>query len=99
MACGRAVACSNSTAMPEVADAAAVLFDPTSIEEMARAIRDVLLDPELRGRLKRLGVQRAAMFTWERAARRTLDVYYDVVGLSRPAEVSPRRMAAGRVTP
>ena len=44
MACGRAVACSNVTAMPEVADGAGILFDPHSVPEMARAIADVLLD-------------------------------------------------------
>jgi glycosyltransferase involved in cell wall biosynthesis len=78
MACGRAVACSNLTAMPEVADGAAILFDPYSISEMVRAIADVLLDSELRARLERLGIQRAAHFSWEQAARRTLDVYYEV---------------------
>jgi hypothetical protein len=39
-----------------------------------------LLDSELRGRLERLGIQRAAHFSWEQAARRTLDVYYEVAG-------------------
>ena len=48
MACGRAVACSNTTAMPEVADAAAILFDPNSLEEITRAIRDLVLDQELK---------------------------------------------------
>jgi glycosyltransferase involved in cell wall biosynthesis len=80
MACGRAVACSNLTAMPEVADGAGILFDPHSSDEIARAITDVLIDPELRARLERLGTQRAAHFSWEQAARRTLDVYYDVAG-------------------
>ena len=83
MACGRAVACSSSTAMPEVANAAGILFDPYSIPEMSRAISDVLLDDEMRVRLERLGSHRAASFTWERAAQRTLDVYYDVAGVSK----------------
>src|ERR1700722_1448307 len=83
MACGRAVACSSSTAMPEVANAAGILFDPYSVPEMARAISDVLLDDELRVRLERLGTQRAASFTWERAAQRTLDVYYEVAGVGK----------------
>jgi glycosyltransferase involved in cell wall biosynthesis len=86
MACGRAVACSNTTAIPEVADAAAILFDPYSTEEMTRAIGDILLDAELRQRLERLGTQRATLFSWERAARRTLDVYYEVAGAVRAAE-------------
>ncbi len=84
MACGRAVACSSATAMPEVANAAGILFDPYSIPEMARAIGDVLLDDEMRARLERLGTHRAASFTWERAAQRTLDVYYDVAGVRKP---------------
>lgn len=83
MACGRAVACSSSTAMPEVANAAGILFDPYSVPEMARAIGDVLLDDEMRVRLERLGSHRAASFTWERAAQETLDVYYDVVGVRK----------------
>src|SRR5579862_2191976 len=80
MACGRAVACSNVTAMPDVANASAVLFNPRSTDEMARAITDILIDPELRGRLERLGIHRAASFSWERSAEQTLGVYYDVVG-------------------
>ncbi|PYT16447.1 MAG: glycosyltransferase family 1 protein [Acidobacteria bacterium] len=87
MACGRAVACSSITAMPEVADAAAILFDPYSTAEMARAISDVLLDSELRTRLERLGSHRAALFSWARAARRTLEVYYEVAGAARHATV------------
>jgi glycosyltransferase involved in cell wall biosynthesis len=84
MACGRAVACSSATAMPEVANAAGILFDPYSVQEMSRAIGDVLLDEEMRVRLERLGTNRAASFTWERAAQRTLDVYYEVAGVSKP---------------
>ena len=33
MACGRAVACSNTSAMPEVADGAGLLFDPHQVEK------------------------------------------------------------------
>ena len=79
MACGRAVACSNTSAMPEVADGAGLLFDPYRVEEITRAMRDVLLNGELRGRMERLGVQRAAHFTWKKSARATLDVYKEIV--------------------
>jgi glycosyltransferase involved in cell wall biosynthesis len=84
MACGRAVACSNTSAFPEVANAAAILFDPNSTEDIARALRDVLIDPELRTRMERLGQQRASLFTWERTARRTLEIYYEVAGARMP---------------
>ena len=78
MACGRAVLCSNTSAMPEVANAAGILFDPYSATEIARAMQDVLLDAELRSRMERLGLKRAAAFNWSRAAQKTLDVYYEV---------------------
>ena len=78
MACGRAVICSNTSAMPEVADGAGLLFNPHEIEDITRALRDVLIDSELRTRMERLGLQRAAGFTWQRSARATLDVYREV---------------------
>lgn len=95
MACGRAVACSNTSSMPEVADGAGLLFDPRQTGEITRAMKDILLDSELRGRLERLGVQRATGFTWKKSARATLDVYQEVVHETRdkkrlPARARPR---------
>jgi glycosyltransferase involved in cell wall biosynthesis len=78
MACGRAVACSSTTACVEVADGAAITFDPASVREMTLAMRDLLLDAELRSRMERLGLQRASLFDWRDAARHTLNVYYDL---------------------
>jgi glycosyltransferase involved in cell wall biosynthesis len=89
MACGRAVACSNVSAIPEVANAAAILFDPNSTEDITRAMRDVLVDPELKARMERLGQQRASLFTWERTARQTLEIYYDVAGAGRRSAAEP----------
>jgi glycosyltransferase involved in cell wall biosynthesis len=88
MACGRAVACSRLTAMPEVANAAGILFDPASKSEIARAMLDVLLDAELRARLERLGLNRAAGFSWEKSAAQTLQVYHEVAGQHRRQETA-----------
>jgi glycosyltransferase involved in cell wall biosynthesis len=85
MACGRAVVCSNTSALPEVVDGAAILFDPYSIDEMVRAIADLLLDPELKARMERLGLQRAAHFSWQKTAAKTLGVFYEVAELHHPA--------------
>ncbi len=95
MACGRAVACSNQTATVEVADGAGITFDPSSTEEMTRAMRDLLLDSELRGRMERLGVQRAHGFQWKDAAAKTLEVYYEVASRNR---LIGRRAGAGVAT-
>jgi glycosyltransferase involved in cell wall biosynthesis len=97
MACGRAVACSDTSAMPEVADSAALLFDPYVPGQMVRAMRDLLVDNELRARMERLGLQRAAQFSWQKTAERTLRIYHDVAGAeqlvgvaAKSASVSPR---------
>ncbi|HSW49586.1 MAG TPA: glycosyltransferase family 1 protein, partial [Bryobacteraceae bacterium] len=83
MACGRAVACSDVSACPEVADAAAVFFDPYSTHDMARAMSDLVQDQELRARMERLGLNRAAHFSWRKTAEMTLDVYREVAGQAR----------------
>jgi glycosyltransferase involved in cell wall biosynthesis len=89
MACGRPVACSNTTALPEVVDSAAILFDPYRVDEIVRAIADLLLDAGLRTRMERLGLQRAAHFSWQRTAERTLEVFREITG--QPAS----QLAAG----
>jgi glycosyltransferase involved in cell wall biosynthesis len=94
MACGRAVACSDTSAMPEVADSAALLFDPASVPAMTRAILDLLLHPELRARVERLGAQRAARFSWNSAAEATLGVYREV---ARSAQRSELRVVSAPV--
>jgi glycosyltransferase involved in cell wall biosynthesis len=88
MACGRAVTCSNTTALPEVVDGAAILFDPYAADEIVRAIADLLLDNELRTRMERIGLQRAAQFSWQKTAARTLDVFREVAERRRtPSQV------------
>ena len=85
MACGRSVVCSHTSALPEVVDGAAILFDPYAIDEIVRALADMLLDSELRSRMERLGLQRAAHFSWQKTAQRTLAVFHDVLEKSRAA--------------
>ncbi len=85
MACGRAVVCSNTSAMPEVVDGAALTFDPYAVDEIVRALADLLLDAELRARMERLGLQRAAHFSWQKNAQLTLDVYREVAEGRRAA--------------
>jgi glycosyltransferase involved in cell wall biosynthesis len=94
MACGRAVACSNTSAMPEVADSAALLFDPNSRHEIVSSMRDLLLNPELRSRMERLGAQRATLFSWEKNAAQTLDLYYAVGGRAKSESGSLRKSAS-----
>ena len=82
MACGAPVLCSNSSALPEVAGGAAILVEPTSVEEISAAMAKVLSNKDVRDELRRAGLARAKTFTWERAARELLGVY---AGLARDA--------------
>ncbi len=94
MACGRAVACSNASALPEVADGAALFFDPSSASAMAGVMRELLIDPQLRQRMERLGLQRSTHFRWEDSARRTLEVYGRVVEARSPQRVAVHSLPA-----
>ncbi len=75
MACGCAVLTSNLSCMPEVAGSAALLADPYSTSDMAAQMRVLLSDASLREELGARGLERARGFTWQRAARDTLEVY------------------------
>jgi glycosyltransferase involved in cell wall biosynthesis len=72
---GTPVACSNATALPEVAGEAALLFDPLDVEAITVSVRRILEDRELSDRLRAAGRERAKRFTWDETARRTLDCY------------------------
>jgi len=88
MACGAPVCCSSTSAIPEVADGAAILFNPYIADEIARAMLDLIQLPELRSRMRRLGLQRASQFSWQNAAQKTLEVYYAVAGQALPAHTA-----------
>ncbi len=78
MACGTPVVTSASSSLAEVAGDAALLVDPFSVEEIASALRRIHSDRALAEELSYKGRERAAQFTWERAARATLALYDDV---------------------
>jgi len=79
MACGCPVVTSIISSMPEVAGDAALLVDPRDDAAIAAALRALLRDPALRDSLVARGRARAALFTWDEAARGTLRCYEDAV--------------------
>jgi len=80
MARGVPTVCSNTTSLPEVAGDAALGVYPGSIREIAAAIQRVLDDPAVAGRLRDAGRARAERFSWDEAARLTLQVYEKALG-------------------
>ncbi|MDQ2830510.1 MAG: glycosyltransferase, partial [Chloroflexota bacterium] len=75
MACGTPVVCSNTSSFPEVVGDAALTVDPLDPEALAEAMSQALRDATLRSRLSALGLPQAALFSWGRTARITLDMY------------------------
>jgi len=75
MACGTPVVTSNTSSLPEVAGDAAILVDPNSVGQIAEAMRSVLSQPTLAAELIEKGPARSGLFTWERTAQETIDVY------------------------
>jgi glycosyltransferase involved in cell wall biosynthesis len=75
MACGTPVVASRASCLPEVAEGAALMIDPNNVEGLTAALELVLLDGDLRARLVAQGYDRAASYTWTRAAEQLLGVY------------------------
>ena len=79
MACGVPVACSNASSLPEVVGDAALLVPPQDAHAWQAALYNLLTDVDLRSDLRLRGLTRARQFTWDRAARQTLEVYQRVL--------------------
>jgi glycosyltransferase involved in cell wall biosynthesis len=79
MACGTPVVTSNVSSLPEVVGDAAILVNPENLFEIARGIREVLLNETLREELIKKGHAQAARFSWERTARQVLEIYKEAV--------------------
>jgi alpha-1,3-rhamnosyl/mannosyltransferase len=78
-ASGVAVATSNAASLPEVAQGAALEFDPLSVPEMTAAMTTLVRDDAARNRCIAAGRRRALELTWDEAARRTVAVYRQVL--------------------
>jgi glycosyltransferase involved in cell wall biosynthesis len=75
MAFGVPALTSNRDALAEVADGAAVLVDPESVEDIADCIASLDRDDVLRSRLRAAGFARAKRFTSQKFALRLERVY------------------------
>jgi glycosyltransferase involved in cell wall biosynthesis len=79
MTLGCPVVTSNTSSLPEVAGDAALLVDPTSVEELADALEQVICDRSLRQSLIEKGYQQAAKFSWTHTAKLTLEAYRSIL--------------------
>ena len=78
MACGTPVIVSNTSSLPEVVGDAGWLVNPEDVEGLTVAMYRILSDENLRREMRAKGLKRAATFSWDRAARQTIQVYRKV---------------------
>ncbi len=79
MKVGLPVITSNITAMPDVADDAALLIDPYDIKAMAHAMKRLLIDKMLRSELVQKGKERVKDFSWTRSAGQYMELFESLV--------------------
>jgi len=84
LACGAPVVAGRVPALQEVLGNAARLVDPLNVEALAASIVDLMENDEERHRLASNGPKQAAKFSWAETARRTLQVYRDLISKARP---------------
>ncbi|MDD2768964.1 MAG: glycosyltransferase family 1 protein [Methylococcus sp.] len=76
MASGVPVLASDASSIPEVVGDSALLVDPLDEKNIANGLSRLLEDAELRSRLKRKGLLRAAEFSWGSCIDQTVKVYH-----------------------
>lgn len=80
MACGAPVVAARNGAYEEVAQDAALFFDPYSVDALSECLREISADSSMRDTLRATGLQRSSSATWRVTAQRTLDVYRAMLG-------------------
>ena len=81
MACGAAIASSNTAAMPEVLGDAAIYFDPFDAGAIADTVSRILDDPDLCHELKIRASVQIQKYSWSTTAQHTLKVIRDAASI------------------
>ncbi|MDL9999601.1 glycosyltransferase [Variovorax sp. J22P240] len=92
MSCGAAVIVANRTSLPEVIGSPEAMFDPESIDSIRAKMLQALTDPALRETLLKNAAVQATAFSWDRSARRALEVLEKFNARSAPANHSLARV-------
>ncbi len=80
MASGIPVLTSSTTSLPEVAGSAALLVEPSSTEEIAAGIHEIVTNMMLRESLIQRGFEQSARFTWDKVADKILEALTQSLG-------------------
>ncbi|MDR1400464.1 MAG: glycosyltransferase family 4 protein [Treponema sp.] len=80
MASGVPVTCARAASLPETAEHAALYFDPTDEEDMADRMVTLTTKRDVYRECRRLGLERAQLFSWDRCIEKTLQIIHETVG-------------------
>jgi glycosyltransferase involved in cell wall biosynthesis len=80
MDAGAPLVASRVASIPEVTGDAAILVDPLDGDAWVREIARIIKDGALSRQMREKAAARAATFSWEENARKTLDIYRSVAG-------------------
>jgi glycosyltransferase involved in cell wall biosynthesis len=75
MACGLPVVCSDIAVFREIYGEAACYFDALDFRDMAQKIEMVIKNSKIREGLIKNGFERIKKYSWEKMAKKTLEVY------------------------
>lgn len=75
MHCGTPVVCSDVPSFREVAGAAALYFNPASVDDILSKVRCLMRDVSARAELSQKGLKQAQRFSWEKTAQSTKKIY------------------------
>lgn len=70
---------SNTTALPEVVADAAILVNPYSIDEIAKAMKDIYENTELRSSLIEKGLERNKLFSWDKSSEKLWTIIQNTI--------------------
>ena len=80
MRCGTPVVASTAGSIPEIADGAALLFEPSDTGQLAVRLGQIIRDSALRDRLQAAGFKRSADFNWGAVARGFRSAIHEAAG-------------------
>jgi radical SAM superfamily enzyme YgiQ (UPF0313 family)/glycosyltransferase involved in cell wall biosynthesis len=96
MACGVPVITGRTAALAEVGGSAVAQVDRLDADALGDALVDLARDRGKRERMSVAGVLRAHEFSWDRAARESLEIYRDVARKRVPASRQPAAVNVAR---
>jgi glycosyltransferase involved in cell wall biosynthesis len=89
MQCGVPVITSNTSSLPEIVGEDGAMVSPYDVEGLADLMSALLFDTHLRAENIRNGLSRAKMFSWEKCARQTWEIYKELYNQIKPEEILP----------